>query len=146
MDVVNTNLAGTYVIKYNATDTAGNIATEVTRQVIVSNIIGIVFPSSGGSSSGSFGGVISVNPNTNNNTGVVLGASKFRFLKNLKLGVKNDDVKELQKVLASLNLYTGKITGVFDNATFKAVKSYQKANKIISTGYFGPLTRAVINK
>ncbi len=145
-DVVNTNLAGTYVIKYNATDTAGNIATEVTRQVIVSNIIGIVFPSSGGSSSGSFGGVISVNPNTNNNTGVVLGASKFRFLKNLKLGVKNDDVKELQKVLASLNLYTGKITGVFDNATFKAVKSYQKANKIISTGYFGPLTRAVINK
>ncbi len=35
-DIVNTNIAGTYTVTYNATDEAGNSATEVVRAVIVS--------------------------------------------------------------------------------------------------------------
>jgi hypothetical protein len=35
-DTVNTSAAGTYVITYNVTDSAGNAAAEVTRSVIVS--------------------------------------------------------------------------------------------------------------
>ena len=34
-DTVNNNLAGSYTITYNATDTAGNVATQVTRTVVV---------------------------------------------------------------------------------------------------------------
>ncbi len=79
----------------------------------------------------------------------VLGTSKFRFTKNLKLGMKNNnDVKELQKVLNSLGLYASTSTnGNFDNELFKAVKAYQKINKVTPvSGYFGPITRGVINK
>ena len=36
---VDTNTAGTYTIRYNATDSAGNSATEVTRTVIVEKVI-----------------------------------------------------------------------------------------------------------
>ena len=36
-DTVNTNVPGTYTIRYNAVDSAGNHATEVTRTVIVSD-------------------------------------------------------------------------------------------------------------
>ncbi len=79
----------------------------------------------------------------------VLGASKFRFNKNLKLGMKNNnDVKELQKALNALGLYASTSTnGNFDNDLFKAVKAYQKINKVTPvSGYFGPITRGVINK
>lgn len=36
-DVVDTNTVGTYTLKYNATDSAGNNATEVTRTIIVTD-------------------------------------------------------------------------------------------------------------
>ena len=38
------------------------------------------------------------------------------------------------------------VTGLFDTATIEAVKSFQKANGIESTGNVGPLTRTQINK
>lgn len=149
-DVVNTSLAGTYVVRYNATDTSGNVATEKTRTVIVLNNGGLV---SGGGSIGGilYSGTVSTNDlivRNNSTGGAVLGASKFRFTKNLKFGMKNNnDVKELQKVLLSLGFYKGAITGNFDTDTLNAVKAYQAANKIKpASGYFGPLTRAVINK
>ncbi|MBO0593396.1 DUF5011 domain-containing protein, partial [Cellulophaga sp. E16_2] len=37
VDLVDTNVAGTYTVTYNVTDAAGNEATEVTRTVIVSD-------------------------------------------------------------------------------------------------------------
>ncbi len=79
----------------------------------------------------------------------VLGASKFKFNKNLKLGMKNNnDVRELQKALKAIGLYASTSTnGNFDNELFKAVKAYQKINKVTPvSGYFGPITRVVINK
>lgn len=103
---------------------------------------------------GSFGGsLIASNNVTGNNLAgnqalQVLGANKFKFNKNLKLGMKNNnEVKELQKVLSGMGLYMSTSTsGNFDTGLFNAVKAYQKNNKILSTGFFGPKTRAVINK
>jgi peptidoglycan hydrolase-like protein with peptidoglycan-binding domain len=40
----------------------------------------------------------------------------------------------------------GKETNYFGTKTFLALKKYQKAQGIISTGYFGPITRAQVNK
>jgi hypothetical protein len=141
-DTVNTNIAATYTVRYNATDTAGNAAIEKTRAVVVVNNGGIIF---GGSGLISFGGLL---PTTTNNGGIVLGASKFRFTKNLSFGMKkNNDVKELQKVLLTLGFYSGTTTGNFDTLTLNAVKAYQKANGIKPViGYVGPATRAVLNK
>ena len=38
---VDTDLVGSYTITYNVNDAAGNVATEVTREVIVENSLGI---------------------------------------------------------------------------------------------------------
>ncbi len=151
-DIVNTNIAGTYTVRYNATDTAGNVAIEQTRSVVVANNGGIIFGGGGGSSSGVIGGGLLsfgvVLPTPTNSGGIVLGASKFRFTKNLSFGMKkNTDVKELQKVLFTLGFYKASTTGNFDKLTSNAVKAYQKSNNIKpASGYVGVLTRAILNK
>lgn len=76
----------------------------------------------------------------------VLGVSSFNFFKNLKLSSKGKDVTELQKLLISQGILTGKPTGYFGTLTKKALITWQKLNSIPSTGYFGPLSRAVMNK
>jgi len=76
---------------------------------------------------------------------------KFYFAKNLKMGDKNDDVKELQIELKKLGLFTyPEITGYYGSVTRKAVYEFQKANNISVTSslfglYTGPATRAVLN-
>jgi hypothetical protein len=65
---------------------------------------------------------------------------KFRFTKDLKLGMTNSDVKQLQKRLGVIQ------TSFFGSLTLAAVKAYQIANGIPSTGYVGTLTRASLNK
>jgi hypothetical protein len=82
-------------------------------------------------------------------------AVKFVFKKNLKAGMTDGDVKQLQKIL-NANGYKvalsgsgspGKETNYFGNATKAALIKFQKANKIYpSNGFFGPLTRAIVNK
>ncbi len=64
----------------------------------------------------------------------------FKFLKDLKLGMTNSDVKELQKRLGVIQ------TGFFGPLTFQAVKKFQSLNSLPTTGFCGPLTRAVLNK
>ncbi len=79
--------------------------------------------------------------------GQVLGVSTFKFLTDLSEGMENPDVKELQARLRSsghFNFPTD--TGYFGAVTVEAVKAYQTANGISSTGYVGPLTRASLNK
>jgi len=69
--------------------------------------------------------------------------------------MKGDDVKKLQEYLNN-NGYIisaigagskGKETTYFGTLTKNAVIKFQKANKITpAIGYFGPITRGVVNK
>ena len=73
-------------------------------------------------------------------------ANKFVFTRLLKMGMTSDDVKELQKRLTELGVYSGPITGKFGALTFAAVKKFQQVNGILQVGYVGPSTRAALNK
>jgi hypothetical protein len=125
--------------------------------------------SGGGSSSGSTGGSSSSSasastapsstagtPATSGNTSVtsptigtvgqVLGATAFNFTANLGFGSRGTDVVELQKTLIEGGyLRAGLSTGYFGPLTKAAVTKWQRANSIPSTGFFGPLSRAHIN-
>ena len=67
---------------------------------------------------------------------------KFNLTRTLKKGCKGNDVKELQKILVSKGYSCGKYgsDGSFGNDTLKAVKSYQKVNKLSVDGLVGPAT------
>ncbi len=91
------------------------------------------------------------NQNTQNNNSI----TKFIFLKNLKYKDNNTDVKELQKFLNTNNFTIsqsgagsiGDETNYFGLATRAALIKYQITSNIKpAVGYFGPLTRALVNK
>lgn len=71
------------------------------------------------------------------------------FSKDLMIGMRDTwtgDIVKLQTFLISKRyLAAGLSTGYFGSLTFSAVRSFQAANGIISTGYVGPLTRAKIS-
>jgi hypothetical protein len=82
---------------------------------------------------------------TTKQVGLVLGASTFNFKKNMSFGVKNNDVKELQKILIDLKFLKTAATGYFGPATKKSLIEWQKSNGLPATGYFGPMSRALLN-
>ncbi len=61
-------------------------------------------------------------------------------------GMKNTDVLELQKRLASLGFYGGPLSGYYGDLTTKAVRAFQTARGIAAAGYVGPSTRAALNR
>lgn len=66
------------------------------------------------------------------------------YIRNLYYGMKgNTDVVNLQKFLKDLGYFSGPITGNFGPLTFSAVKKFQLSRRVNSTGYWGPLSRAV---
>lgn len=72
-------------------------------------------------------------------------ASTFTFTKRLEIGVTNSEVKELQKLLATLGYFKEEPTGYFGNITKAAVIAFQKAEGIEPLGFVGPATRAALN-
>lgn len=76
------------------------------------------------------------------------------FEKDLKLGMDDPDVKELQKFLNKHGFTVsyigagseGEETTLFGPKTLQAVKRFQSSNNIPNTGYVGIITRTVINK
>lgn len=78
--------------------------------------------------------------------GVVLGASTYRFQVSMTIGSRGDAVIELQERLRSEGFFTfATSTGYFGPITQEAVKKYQAAHGIPSTGFVGPLTIASLN-
>ena len=78
----------------------------------------------------------------------------FTFTKNLKKGITDTDVQQLQKFLDTHKFPVtttgpgsiGKLTNLFGINTKAALARYQKSVGLPSTGYFGPMTRAYVNK
>ncbi len=64
--------------------------------------------------------------------------------KTLRPGDKDEEVKLLQQRLKDLGYYTGNITGVYNDATTKAVKAFQKKSSLEQDGILGPITRTVL--
>ena len=66
--------------------------------------------------------------------------------KNLYYGLQNDSqVEELQDFLIDQGYLTGEATGNYFSLTLSAVKKFQTANDLPSTGYFGKLSRQKVN-
>ena len=59
----------------------------------------------------------------------------------LRLGSSGGEVKELQQTLKNLDYDISKVSGTFDEETEKAVKEFQKTNKILVDGIVGPQTK-----
>lgn len=78
----------------------------------------------------------------------VKGKTKFTFNKNLRQGVKNDDVKVLQEILFEEGVYPENIiSGYFGPLTKKSVINFQKKYGISPAfGFVGSLTRAKLNE
>ncbi len=62
----------------------------------------------------------------------------------LRKGYTGDDVKLVQQLLTNLKYYSGSLSGVYDNATIAAVKSFQLRNGLTSDGLAGAKTYAVL--
>lgn len=63
-------------------------------------------------------------------------------MSNLKIGSKGEDVKKVQTKLNELGFDCGKVDGVFGSKTDKAVKAFQKANKLTVDGIIGIKTQS----
>ena len=72
----------------------------------------------------------------------------IKFSKYLFYGTVSNQVIELQKLLQCLGYFgqDKKITNFFGRLTGKAVKDFQKDNKIKATGTVGPFTRKILNE
>lgn len=85
---------------------------------------------------------------TNTNT------TKYNFTRNLSLYATGKDVKALQQYLNANGFIIsktgagspGKETTLFGALTYKALVKFQKSLGWSGTGFFGPMTRAYINK
>lgn len=81
-------------------------------------------------------------------------AEKFKFSKDLRIGMTDKDVKQLQirlnqkpetQVAQSGAGSPGLETDYFGGLTFKAVQAFQVINGLPNTGFFGVLTRGKMN-
>jgi hypothetical protein len=95
------------------------------------------------------------NTQTNTNTNSNLTPIKFIFTRNLKLGMRDAQVVELQKFLNSHNFLISTTgpgslnneTNYFGLATKASLIKFQKANDIKpAVGYFGAVTRSLVNE
>ena len=70
----------------------------------------------------------------------------FNFTKDLRMGHRSDDVKELQRMLISEGFLKTTATGYFGQSTKNALSKWQAKNNLPATGYFGSMTRELITK
>ncbi|UWG97951.1 peptidoglycan-binding protein [Dehalobacter sp. DCM] len=64
----------------------------------------------------------------------------------LKIGMKGDDVKLLQKALIDLGYDPGTLDGVFGSRTQLTVMAFQRNFRLLQDGIVGPATLLALNK
>ena len=92
-------------------------------------------------------------PPTVPSVGPTQQSSGFVFTKNLKKGMDDADVSQLQEFLDAHGTpvatsgwgSVGHLATLFGAKTVLALKKYQKSVNLPATGYFGPMTRAYVN-
>ncbi len=84
---------------------------------------------------------VSVQPTANTPS-----TTKYQFSRNLSIGSQSDDVTKLQTILNTAGFLKVSPTGYFGQLTQDAVKAYQTAHNVSSTGFVGPMTRGELNK
>ncbi len=73
--------------------------------------------------------------------------STERFTRDLKFGLRGNDVMNLQNILIKKGLLSGdSATGYFGSKTRDALRAYQRLEGLPATGYFGSLTRKSVEK
>ncbi len=72
-------------------------------------------------------------------------AANVNFSRNLSLHSVGSDVTALQTVLSAGGYFKQSPTGYFGMATYGALRAWQTAYHISSTGFFGPLSRTAAN-
>lgn len=161
---VNTSVVGDYSVTYNVTDASGNAAEQKARTV---HVVAAAVVSTGGNTpapvpAGGNGPIVGsgfglvgspvvslvtggvVPPAAP--TGAVLGAETFHFGKDLRKGMTNPDVTELQNFLTTAGFFKVPATGYFGSVTLASVKAFQKKHSLPTTGFVGPMTRAILNQ
>jgi peptidoglycan hydrolase-like protein with peptidoglycan-binding domain len=68
------------------------------------------------------------------------------LLSDFGASTRSNDVLALQRFLSSSDYLSATPNGYFGQATLSALKQFQSVNGLSSTGYVGPLTRALIQK
>ncbi len=79
-------------------------------------------------------------------SGKVLGASTYNFVRDLSIGMRNEDVAVLQAVLKANGYFASSVTGYFGPITKSSVKHYQAKHGLPVVGMVGPRTRALLNR
>ncbi len=156
--VIITYTAGTYPV----TDYSGNLAPNISSSGVTnlsSQTISTPTPtvSSGGGGGGGGGSRITTTPVTTPVSGVLppATANAIIFTRDLTLNAQGTDVYALQRFLNARGHTVsstgagspGKESSIFGSLTRQALIRFQTSVGITpATGYFGPLTRAFINK
>lgn len=76
----------------------------------------------------------------------ILEAQGFDFSQNLSRGMRGDDVISLQRILDDDGFFHAEHTGFFGEITEEAVREFQTAHGLPTTGFVGPLTRAELSR
>ena len=69
----------------------------------------------------------------------------FAISSNLQYGSRGQEVEDLQRYLQGLQLYDGKIDGIYGNQTLTAVKTFQQQKGLTADGVVGKNTVGAIN-
>lgn len=64
----------------------------------------------------------------------------------IKMGSRGDSVRNVQKLLADIGLYSGTLDGIFGNQTLAAVKAFQELYHLSQDGTVGKETLAYLER
>lgn len=64
----------------------------------------------------------------------------------LRLGMRGEDVRQLQQALIDLGYNPGKVDGVFGPATQSVIRTFQRNFRLVQDGIVGPVTAAALNR
>ncbi|WP_368294029.1 peptidoglycan-binding protein [Dehalobacter sp. TBBPA1] len=70
----------------------------------------------------------------------------FRLTRTLRLGMRGNDIRQLQIALIELGYDPGTPDGIFGPRTQSAVMAFQQNNGLVQDGIVGPVTTAALSR